>query len=534
MQIGEQMGAFRAECSHAAAVSREVLRKLLQENRNTEYGITYGFGDMADLEEYRKLPLTEYADFAEAIRRMQAGERNVLTAYEPKYFLKTSGSSGVQKTIPLTQRALEQGWDLVYAASLAQMQGMEEKKHLHTSVFRIDEKDRETLLSCAYFQYFREKDSRHCEKYIGGERLLFSKEIGDVCYVKLWLALSEPSLYSIQSIFLYDVLLLLQYFTKHWKEILQDMTDRRIPPEIPLSKEVREALLSLPLPKQHWFEKVRQECEKGFDGIVHRLWGECAFVSGIGGSSYGTQEQVLRQFLGDIPIHYFTYTSTEALIGIALEMESPCYVCIPHSGFLEFLPYGEETEKTKWMEEVEVGKSYELVITNFSGLYRYRLQDVVEVVGFYGEAPVIRYLFRKNQAVNIAGEKTDLLTIAEVMKELAEAWQMMIYEYSVCVDETALPHRYCFFMEAEWRSHTDEEYSVFLDEALKRQNPDYLDLRNLEEIQPPVCFHVQEGAHGAWKAKQGKGGHNKPLQYSPEHDYGAFMKERIQTHGTGR
>ncbi|MGN1231282.1 MAG: GH3 auxin-responsive promoter family protein, partial [Anaerotignum sp.] len=185
MQIGEQMQAFQAECSHAAAVSREVLRKLLQENRNTEYGKTYGFGDMTDLEEYRKLPLTDYADFAEAIRRMQAGERNVLTAYEPKYFLKTSGSSGVQKTIPLTQRALEQGWDLVYAASLAQMQGMEEKKHLHTSVFRIDEKDRETLLSCAYFQYFREKDSKHCEKYIGGERLLFSKEIGDICYVKL-------------------------------------------------------------------------------------------------------------------------------------------------------------------------------------------------------------------------------------------------------------------------------------------------------------------------------------------------------------
>lgn len=532
MQKNEKNGIFREECQQAVAKSHETLRALLRENQQTEYGKKHRFAEIADLREYRRLPLTEYADYAADIARMRQGEKNILTAYPIKYFLTTSGSSGTPKHIPLTERALQQGWDLVYEASLSQKEGMAEKKHLHTSVFRIDAADKETLLSCAYFQNLREQDSRHCEKYIGGESLLFTKEIGDVCYVKLWLALSEPSLYSIQSIFLYDVLLLLQYFAQHWRGLLHDLRTRELHPETSLTEQVQQALLQQPMPAEAWLEKIERECEKGFDGIVSRIWEECAFVSGIGGGSFAAQEQSLRQFLGEIPLHYFTYTSTEALIGVAVEQENAAYVCIPHSGFLEFLPYEEETTETKWIEELEVGKKYELVVTNFSGLYRYRLQDVVEVVGFYGEAPMIRFLFRKNMAVNIAGEKTDLLMIARTMEIFAARKQETIYEYSVCMNQKELPYRYSFFIEGDGEGQPED--GAVLDEILCRENPDYADLRSLGEIGLPLCCRVEEGSHQAWKKQQGKGGHNKPQPYITEEKFESFMKEREKLHGEGK
>ena len=37
---------------------------------------------------------------------------------------------------------------------------------------------------------------------------------------------------------------------------------------------------------------------------------------------------------------------------------------------------------------------YEIVITNSSGFYRYRLGDIVEVVGFFNQVPLIDFLFR--------------------------------------------------------------------------------------------------------------------------------------------
>lgn len=529
--MNEKLRKFEELCSRAVEVSHKTLRTLLDDNGGTEYGKEHRIGEIKDIQEYRRLPLTNYVNYAERIERMKQGEENVLTAYDVKYFLLTSGSSGVQKSVPLTARALEQGWDIVYDASLAQKEDMEKEKHLHTSVFRIDEGERETLLSCAYFSYFREKDKKHCEKYIGGEELLFTKEIGDVCYVKLWLAISEPVLYSIQSIFLYDILLLMQYFKENWERVLGDMEQREIPEDVPISAGIRKRLLAL-VPGEDRLQEVRRECGNGFAGICRRIWKRLDFVSGIGGNAFDAQERLMRWFLGDVPIHYFTYTSTEALVGIAVGMENTGYVCIPDSGFLEFLPYGEGTEETKWIEDVEIGKWYELVITNFSGLYRYRLEDIVEVVGFYGQAPVIRHLFRKNLAVNIAGEKTNQMMIAGVIAEAAERWRAKLEDYSVCIDKDVLPCRYCFFLEGEAETSFTEEYGIFLDQVLKAHNPDYDDLRNLGEIGMPVCYFVRSGSHEEWKNIQRKKGHSKPMPLAVAEGYAAFMKERVRPYGT--
>ena len=51
-----------------------------------------------------------------------------------------------------------------------------------------------------------------------------------------------------------------------------------------------------------------------------------------------------------------------------------------------------------WMNavfcQVEVGKQYEIVVSNPYGLYRNRFGDVVEIVGFYKTLPKYRFLYR--------------------------------------------------------------------------------------------------------------------------------------------
>ena len=180
---------------------------------------------------------------------------------------------------------------------------------------------------------------------------------------------------------------------------------------------------------------------------------------------------------------------------------------------------------------METGKKYELIITNFAGFYRYRLLDIVEVTGFYGNTPMIRFAFRKNQAVNIAGEKTNLSMIAEVVKETAETLGEVITEYSVCVDESVMPNRYCFFLEGDYEKQK-EIYSRFLDQSLCKRNRDYEDLRQLNQVAEPVCIHVEKGSHIAWKESLGKQGHNKPVQISEAEEFQKFMKERERRIGT--
>ena len=526
---------FQLECMHAVEVSRQTLQTILEDNKDTEYGKRYGFSEILaseNLEGFRKLPLTEYEDYKDDIERMMQGEEGIVTAYPVKFFLTSSGSSR-QKYIPMTDIGLTKGYDIIYCVALPDEPEWEACRHLHTSVMRVDETDKVTILSCADFQTRREKTYGFFDKFIGGEDFIFSKEIGDAWYVKLWLALSEPKLKSIYSIYLYDILLLFQYFKDHWEEVLYDMEHHNIPSKIDISKDIREKLLAIPLPEQDWFDFVRSECEKGFEGIGKRIWKECCLVNGIGGQVFGTQEQVLRGFLGDIPLHYYLYASSEAHIGIAIKEEMDSYVCIPHSCFMEFIPYDGDEDDIKWMGELELGKKYEIVITNFCGFYRYRMLDVVEVVDFYGHAPVIRFAFRRNMAVNIAGEKTNLSMIADVVSDTAAYFGETILEYSVCVDETVMPNRYCFFLEGDYE-HNDAEYAKVLEEELCKKNFDYKDLKELGDIAAPICIHVENKTHAAWKTKKGMGGHNKPLQFSTDKGFMEFMKERKLIHGAER
>lgn len=515
---------FKEECENAVHIGQRTLMQIIHDNVDTEYGRRHGFAKINSLEEYRKLPITDYEDYQDAIKRMMEGEENVLTAYKIAYFLTSSGSTK-QKLIPITEVGLSNGFDVFYNVALPDDKEWEKSKHLHTSMVRTGRQEKVTFLSNAHFWNEREKNSLFFDKFVGGTDFMFTKEIGNVWYAKLWLALAEPELKSVYSIYRYDVLLLLQYFKEHWSEILRDMGSGSIPEEIDISPAIKEKLLKRPLPGKEWFEFVRKECEKGFEGIGKRIWKNLSMVNGIGGKVFGTQEQMLENFLGDVSKHYFAYASSEAPIGIAIEKESDTYVCIPHGCFVEFIDIEEDELSVKWIDELEVGKKYELIVTNFSGFYRYRLQDVVEVTGFYGQSPIIRFAFRKNQAVNIAGEKTNLSMIAEAVKECAGYSGNNFSEYSVCVDETVMPNRYCFFLEDNPRD-CREDYDKFLDEFLCKVNNDYDDLRQLGQIAPCVCVSVEDGSHRAWKERQGIKGHSKPMPFSVDCNYYKFMMER--------
>ena len=78
--MNKKMRNFEEKCGRAAEVSHTVLREILKDNEETEYGKKHGFGRLQDLREYRRLPLTDYTDYAESIERMKQGEKNVLTA----------------------------------------------------------------------------------------------------------------------------------------------------------------------------------------------------------------------------------------------------------------------------------------------------------------------------------------------------------------------------------------------------------------------------------------------------------------------
>ena len=89
----------------AVAISEELLMKILDDNKDTEYGRKYGFADIRSVDEYRKkVPLSTYDDYEPYIRRMvDDNEQGLISCEAPVHYALSSGSIGVPKHIPVSK-----------------------------------------------------------------------------------------------------------------------------------------------------------------------------------------------------------------------------------------------------------------------------------------------------------------------------------------------------------------------------------------------------------------------------------------------
>ncbi|CAA6665675.1 unnamed protein product [Spirodela intermedia] len=102
------------------------------------------------------------------------------------------------------------------------------------------------------------------------------------------------------------------------------------------------------------------------------------------------------------------------------------------------------------LEEIELGKEYEVIITNFAGLYRYRLGDVVRVGGFHNSTPELQFVCRRGLVLNVNVDKNterDLQLAVQEASKLAAAEKLEVVDFSSCVDRSAEPGHYVIFWE---------------------------------------------------------------------------------------
>ena len=91
--------------------------------------------------------------------------------------------------------------------------------------------------------------------------------------------------------------------------------------------------------------------------------------------------------------------------------------CAMIRGFYEFALAEDNSPKTFVMNELEIGKLYEVLATDIFTNRLYKTKDVFRVVGFEGNIPLIRFVYRKEQLINIGGASFSIDSILSVIKE---------------------------------------------------------------------------------------------------------------------
>lgn len=497
---------FVKDSKKAGKVNRTVLQHILEENKDTIYGQLYHFDQIRNEPDYKqRVPLTYYPDYEKYVEEIAAGQENVLTKDPVRYFGLSSGTTGKQKQIPTTDKSRKivnlammflQHGALSKSLPEARMGGkglllMNMLQSGNTSVGIPTGSGTSGGVQSMkkMLHYF----------WITPLEVLGIADQETANYLHCLFALQEKELAYIMSPFPSGIVQLFGVMESNWQAIVNDLANGRISPDLAVSSELRTQLERHLKPNPQRAREVSQELELGMNGIAQRLWPRMKYVSCVIGGSFGIYLDRLSYFIGKLPVFSAIYGATEALIGIANKVNDVSYVVTPRSAYFEFIPIEEAEDlnpKTYDLDQLIPGKEYEIAVTNFSGLYRYRLGDVVKVVGYFQQSPVIEFMFRKGQLLNIAGEKTSESAAQEALLSCVKEFGGILEDYSVTLDLEGTAGCYVFYLEmndADLSSTTKLQFQRTLEEYLGQTNPRYLAGIEAKRIRPLRIYFVRRG-----------------------------------------
>ena len=234
---------------------------------------------------------------------------------------------------------------------------------------------------------------------------------------------------------------------------------------------------------------------------------------GIGSGEFSAFTGKLKKLCGNDAVFYNeTYSSSESLIAGGMETETEDYFLLFDNGFFEFIPVEDENSRPLMLNELKVGELYEIVITNLSGLYRYRIKDVVRVTGYKGKVPLLSFAYRKNQVINITGVKLTAEHITGAVKSFEKRTGITINDYCIYADTDSIPWKivmdtdsipWKIVMFIETQSNISPEIvgqleNIF-DEELSKTNREHGRMLKIGETSPSAVYPVQNGTFGKYR-----------------------------------
>ena len=232
-----------------------------------------------------------------------------------------------------------------------------------------------------------------------------------------------------------------------WDQLCDDLDSGVLCSEI-TDIAMRDAVTEfLDGPNPDMADRVRSICqEKSWDGIIAKLWPNVRYVKCTATGIMQQYYKKLKHYAGDIPLIGGDYFASECCVGINLDIMQPPkktrFVILPTAAYFEFLPFDLEDDSSTSDREivdisgVQVGNMYEVVVTTFRGLYRYRLGDVVKVVGFHNSSPEIEFVMRApKSATEFVTERDLMRAVWNLELELEGALSMgQITEFASFMD----------------------------------------------------------------------------------------------------
>jgi hypothetical protein len=391
--LGER-AAFRRACRDVEGTQSRLLAATLSRNAATDYGRRFGFATIHDPATYReRLPVVRYDDLREEVERIARGEQHVLTADPVLLMEPSSGSAGASKLVPYTA-TLKRQFRRAVDAWIADLFASDPALWSGQSYWSISPAVARNERTPGGIPVGFEDDA----EYLGAAQRALLRRVLAVPPDVRRIADAEAFRYTtLLHLARSRALALVSVWNPTFLTILLDALPGALG---------RIAADLEPFDPRRAAEVAAVERE-GMDvaGVARALWPRLRLVSSWAHANAEPYARELADLVPHARLQPKGLLATEAAVSIPLwRTREPALAVRSH--YFEFLPDGvEDGAAAVGAHEVEVGRSYSVVVTTGGGLYRYRLGDRVEVVGRDGACPLVRFAGRDDLVSDFFGEK---------------------------------------------------------------------------------------------------------------------------------
>lgn len=355
----------------------ELVLRIARENVNTTFGRKHGFDRIHNIADFRmRVPISCYDDYPEYIERISNGERNVLTAYLTEHLSPYEG----YKKLPLSRWGVQTFYDYNFCAAfyIAGNEG------LITGGMTLNLVDNciDTLPSGVHVgnllgRQLTKRDFDNSKVYVIPIDVANYVGQNDILYIKALYALSQKKLSLAICDHYTDMINLLRYIEKHWPRLANEI-------------EQGNTYVTADAMRANTIREVMERHHIGTQ-LVTNLWPDLHVMMIYDVCCLTTSFELLRTYCGR-DVHYI-FAGINSAIGsftMPLNIDDPQTVLIPDSVFYEFKPLESKNyNDLLTLDQLELGKRYELIATTLSGLYRYKTNKVFYIVGHHHETPTV-------------------------------------------------------------------------------------------------------------------------------------------------
>ncbi|XP_065854604.1 indole-3-acetic acid-amido synthetase GH3.17-like [Euphorbia lathyris] len=535
---------------NAGAIQEKVLEEILLRNGETEYLRKFingrsGGGGVYDKQKFKKnVKVVSYEDIKPCIDRIANGSEpssSIISSQPITELLTSSGTSGGQpKMMPSTAEDLDRKtffYNLLVPVMNKYIDGLDQGKAMYLLFVKPETSTpsglmaRPVLTSYYKSKNFKNRPFNRYNVYTSPDETILCPDNKQSMYCQLLCGLVQrDDVLRVGAIFASAFLRAIKFLEDHWQELCSNIRTGRVSDWIDVSSWRAAVSSILTKPNSKLADLIEYECcrSESWEGIIKKLWPRTKFIEVIITGSMAQYISTLEFYSGGLPLVSTMYASSECYFGINFKpLSSPydvSYTLLPNMAYFEFLHVEkdcqeviqdfhfngvsdhtcickeedeEKTLETVDLVDVQIGQYYELVITTFTGLYRYRVGDILMVTGFHNKAPQFKFIQRRNVILSIDSDKTneeDLLNAVTKSKLILEPLGFLLTEYTSFADTSTIPGHYVLFYELKTKGD--------------RSNGEYLDPIIMEQC----CFSVEESLDSVYRRCRKKDNSIGPLE----------------------